>query len=825
MAKSDAILRINQDPDGLDFASLRKEAIELVQQLSGKIWTDYNLHDPGVTILEQLCFGLTELAYQAGIGVEEYLSDQHGVINYRHYSLFKPHEILPNAALTPEDYCKLLVDAIPEIDAIHIGAAKHTPGIYDLRLKLIESLTAPPQSQEQKQEFQQKILARVRMVYQQNRNLGEDLGELIVEDAKPCFLKGVVETQGRRPRAEILADIFFQCARKISSDIRIERYEDAYSRQQDLAQLFTGPLTQHGYIHGQNALGLFKPIQELNGLITQIEGVKKVYDLELVDAEGNPLLADLERDHGFYLQLPQDEHQLDFLTLSYNPGKTEDARGLLHTHPEKSKKLLQDAKRYLQRLEFEYNAFRNNKSSAASFYPLPEGRARAELDYYSIQHHFPNVYGINAAGVPSAESPERKLQAKQLKAYLYPFEQLLANFQQQIQQLQMLFTLNESIEQSYFTRYLDNQQIPQIEPLYRYKSAARIQSVQKNYDDFTDRKNRALDTLLAIYGETFPDEALSHFNDYHQEDCAHWLIHSKIQYLKLLDRLTGDRAKAFNQAAPQWQTENISCFQQKLSILLGLANHNQAQSLTQIFQDFNVGLVADDLISATKDAVDIETQPLAALKPNQWQALKKWQYQRGKKLTLSTAMLRDGVYASNYRLHNDGEHTSVYLQQNQKLVLLKSFKQVNEANGYAHKFKKIIATINDQSEGFHLVEHLLLRPRLKSAEEPDPALQDNFFNFTLSLVFPAWTARFINPNFRQFVQSLVNENLPAHLLPRIYWLDYVGMQAFESLYQQWLNELQRLNQPGQQNFNAFNIAAAALVDWLKRQSPAAEYWV
>ena len=43
---------------------LREMGIEEIQKLSGKIWTDFNLHDPGVTILEQLCYALTDLGVQ-----------------------------------------------------------------------------------------------------------------------------------------------------------------------------------------------------------------------------------------------------------------------------------------------------------------------------------------------------------------------------------------------------------------------------------------------------------------------------------------------------------------------------------------------------------------------------------------------------------------------------------------------------------------------------------------------------------------------------------------------------------------------------------------
>lgn len=43
--------KIRPDPDGLDFKGLREEGIRVAQTLSGGVWTDYNLHDPGVTLL------------------------------------------------------------------------------------------------------------------------------------------------------------------------------------------------------------------------------------------------------------------------------------------------------------------------------------------------------------------------------------------------------------------------------------------------------------------------------------------------------------------------------------------------------------------------------------------------------------------------------------------------------------------------------------------------------------------------------------------------------------------------------------------------------
>ena len=65
----------------LDFDNLRARGIELTQQNSGDAWTDYNLHDPGVTILEALCYALSDLAYRTNFPLEDILTGADGKID------------------------------------------------------------------------------------------------------------------------------------------------------------------------------------------------------------------------------------------------------------------------------------------------------------------------------------------------------------------------------------------------------------------------------------------------------------------------------------------------------------------------------------------------------------------------------------------------------------------------------------------------------------------------------------------------------------------------------------------------------------------------
>ncbi|ETX04011.1 MAG: hypothetical protein ETSY2_31290 [Candidatus Entotheonella gemina] len=123
------------------------------------------------------------------------------------------------------------------------------------------------------------------------------------------------------------------------------------------------------------------------------------------------------------------------------------------------------------------------------------------------------------------------------------------------------------------------------------------------------------------------------------------------------------------------------------------------------------------------------------------------------------------------------------------------------------------------AEGFHLVEHLLLRPQ----QNGDPFLAPLFVNETereqdpysqrLSLIFPSGYARdfsrppntairtpvtpdrFRDVEFRRHAELMVQQACPAHLLPRIYWVDQQAPETpdspasfdhFENAYFNWL---------------------------------------
>lgn len=862
LLKNQSIKRLSPGDNELDFTSLRTQGIEYVQQLAGDIWTDYNLHDPGVTVLEQLCYGLTELAYQAKAPIADYFANERGQIDFHHHALYKPQEIFPTRPVTAEDYCKRILDEVPEIDAVRVTTVDE-PGnygacLYDISLKLLWPLIGV----EYTPEYQTKIREKALRVYQKNRNLGEDVYRIYIEESHPCYLSGIIETKGTRPNSDIYADVFFQVARKISSNVRMERYETLATRE-SLDSIFTGPLTRHGYIasEGLNENHLGKVLDEINGIVAAIDGVKKVHQLELIRyvpmEDGKLKIVRLGNEelmeNSFFLKFPKDVANQNLLKINYNPGKTNESDDIVRGRDENIEQLMKETSRALQKLEFEYRAFRNNNDTT-QFAVMPYGRKKQALGYYSIQHHFPNIYGINSAGVPASATKTRKDAAEQLKSYLYPFEQLLANMSMLLQNWQQLFSLGEIPNHSYFAQYLDNHAIPNFATLYKdgKTNLATIEKIQERYDPAYDRKSRALDTLLALYGEEFSQESLLHFNYYHQEEPEYWVIDNKIRMLMHIADTSQNRGGAFDTGTKHWESSNISSVHKKINILLGIQQLDNLVALSNSFATHNVQLANDKVVCKT-GAPPFGVEPVPHLGDKGQKVIRSWNYTPTNNVVrLSPTMVIEGTNINAYSFHSTAQATNVYFYSRPKQLwkLLKEFPETKEvkdsgykqvkdsaykqARDYVHKYKKIIIDLNANSEGFYLLEHLLLRPRTSPSDEQVEdyvCAADEFYHCRLSFIFPKLTARFSNPDFRKFAEKTIANNLPAHLFPYIYWLNLEEMQGFEQIYKSWLDALLAYEQEhasGKQpaaTSSLLDRAAVQLRQWLEDHQPSSSYWL
>jgi hypothetical protein len=110
----------------------------------------------------------------------------------------------------------------------------------------------------------------------------------------------------------------------------------------------------------------------------------------------------------------------------------------------------------------------------------------------------------------------------------------------------------------------------------------------------------------------------------------------------------------------------------------------------------------------------------------------------------------------------------------------------------------VITFINrkEDEEGLHVVEHILLRPKiqykdfllpinLKEGEncpwDADP------YSFRISVIIPAWPERFKNTDFRKFIEKKIRMETPAHVFAKICWVSKTQMKSFEWAYNSWLH--------------------------------------
>ncbi|WP_050478906.1 hypothetical protein [Herbaspirillum rhizosphaerae] len=861
MKTPEHIEKIVPDRDGLDFDALRKAGIAMLQELSGEKWTDYNLHDPGVTILEQLCYGITDLAYRSEFAPEDYLAGPFGKIDFTRHALHLADDILPSQVLTASDYRKIIYDRIPEIEDVWLIREQTAAcaGLYRISLKIRESIQDELKPEEQAR-LEARVTQQVIEVYNAHRNLGEDLDEVVIVGSQPVFLCGDIQIHSLRDPASIFADIFFRCAQQVISGFRVERYLDARDGGVTLDEMFSGPLTVHGRIAatGAERPGATIPMARLIALVQAVDGVTHVQRLALCDENGQPVQLDRLDGKVLRLRFP-DKPQSTFLRLHFasgavghydTPMAAAGATGAERDRPtnlqeEKALIVLDDARIALRKARFEFDTVRNTPQSLEQVVPAPEGVQRSLRDYYSIQHQFPAIYGINRFGVPASAPLKNKVSANQLKAYLFLAEQLMANYLENLHGIPQVFSLDD-VQHTYFSQVLDDEALPHIESLYvgtLPQIGSMLSQMVARMDKSEDRRSRLIDVLLAMYGEEFSQKSLRRFNYYEDRHSARWLVDNKLAFLRHIAGLSRDRATAFDYTKGKRRDDdspNLSGVHAKIAILLDLRAPPGGAPLSQELLKYRLrlsaaaGLSADHYAGAARhltqlaaqaNEADAGTEPASEGKPDASAA-----FHAPGGAILPASLLTQGVRLENYILEQHGETIHVHFQTHDAqlgVVRLGHYPDLAEADRHVQQLRSFICRLNIGSEGFYLVEHLLLRPRDAGADgdEAGDRFDGEFYSSRISVVFPGWSARFSDPDFRNLAQETVCRNLPAHLYPEFHWLDFISMRDFEQRHRLWLDRLRRHAETADPE--RLDGAAASVVKFLQRQRSAlnSAYWV
>ena len=165
------------------YSLLQEKTLERLGELSGKVWTDFNVHDPGITISDYLNYALYDLNYRLQFPLENYLFQSEHERNYTEKGLFPRNtfftelqhdkEIIRKSIVTEEDLEDLIFKRYAEkLNKFSVRLNKKTFK-YDFFLHPKENF----ENDDEKLELETAI----KSTYHHYRNLGENIGEILYD--------------------------------------------------------------------------------------------------------------------------------------------------------------------------------------------------------------------------------------------------------------------------------------------------------------------------------------------------------------------------------------------------------------------------------------------------------------------------------------------------------------------------------------------------------------------------------------------------------------------------------------------------------------------
>lgn len=482
-----------------NFEELRRIGLEHIGELSGKIWTDHNVHDPGVTMLEVLCYAMLDLGYRSKLPIQDILAlnveQQQEEDNF-----FTPAQILTSNPTTILDYRKMLID-ISGVQNAWLEIAEdvapplylncpseewqqsagltcwqgehpvHLNGLYRVKV-LMDREGSYCNNGKASNEKKKRVVKEIKERLLQHRNLGEDFLDIQVLREEQLGILADLEVEATANPEEVYVNAMKQLSQFFNPGLDFYTLQELLDKGKPIEEAFAGrPFSEEsfGFIDTEQLESLELPkeihLSDVHRLLMDIDGVQSVRRLSiraLVNGEEH-LMESGSDCSGYVFHLaaghaPAFCIDLSQLRLIRNSSA-------YRLEPQRLERLLGRA----------FGTKRNTrfKDPALSGNTMPYGIYRKELGrYYSIQNDLPRNYGIGEDGLSEDASDERKAQAKQLKAFLLFFDQLLAGYLSQLANIRNLFSMTPdshrraSHRHTYFSQRLDS--VANVDELVRF---------------------------------------------------------------------------------------------------------------------------------------------------------------------------------------------------------------------------------------------------------------------------------------------------------------------------------------------------------------------
>lgn len=614
----DSKLENNEGRPILDAVALRSLGIKRISELSGNIWSDYNAADPGITILEILCFSIMDIGYRMTFDIRDLLTEP-GYSTPRYSNVFhEPYQVLSTAPLTINDYRKLILENIPGIKNVWLKPANKILTVpcnvnHARQISLKGYYNVYVDTGTDNEAEKNAMLKDVKQLLNRHRNLCEDFNYPEAVQHIPVAIEADVEVEAGCDYSSVLQQIMFDLNRYVSPDLHRYTLDEMLQKGMSVSDIFTGPYPKWGYVDVNEVEDMDDNRElyasDIINIIMHVPGVKGVRhfkfvvnNISVVDVQAHKIsMKDAACGHYvFRLATPSDSklHNIEFLLENFRFT-------VPYVHIQAS---ADECK----------NVFNGHLG-------VDSGTNRNLDTYYTIQNEFPNMYMVGMENISDDESDLRKAQRMQMKGYLMFFDQLLANFLLRIDSAKYMLSWEKTKnieewkkkQQSYLHRILSNEDIDDADKVEHDDYKHYFQNSVFDAKKELKRKNKALDSLLARFNEDFVNFAVMQYisqsaqiDEYAAEKQEYELIGSKSAMLEHYPILGYRRAGAIDYSNPCCLNEcteadglndgNYYAVERKLSIKLGIRNYLPNRVLhPQVVSKENGVPVFEDNRSAT----------------------------------------------------------------------------------------------------------------------------------------------------------------------------------------------------------------------------------
>ncbi|CAL2086651.1 hypothetical protein [Tenacibaculum sp. 190524A05c] len=826
----------------LDFHFLRKEGISYLEQLGGKLWTDFNSHDPGITILEMLCYAITDLGMRIDIPLENLLASKDPK-RALHTQFYKASEIFPSKPVNELDYRKLFID-LPGVK--NCWLRKYEKQVFvDCKNSLLSYAKFNDIPEEFQKDFklkglysllvdfdeeanQSNVIKEIKSTYHSNRNLCEDLIDIKQVEDQPIAICANIDVFSEVDEEWVYANILFEIENYLSPTLQFYSLEEMQNKGYTTDEIFEGPILNNGFIDVaelKNAeLRREVRLSDVMKIIMNIEGVKLIKDISVgfcdetltqenkwvvcIDADKKPMLCNKSTFN----------FTKGFLPLNLNYDRVEEYKNQLKEDVIIAQQLTKDDLKL----------------------PLPKGIVLESQEYTTIQNDFPDAYGIGQEGLSVHVTNSRRAKAKQLKGYLTFFDQILATYFKHLSEVSTLLSVSGVESRSFFTQAIKD--IKGFEDLVSEYPQSNDDELTElllhQFDNNIERRNSILDHLISRFAERFGEYTFL-MKALYGTATDEIVLANKEAFLKDYKVISAHRGLAFNYYnQPKnnlWNTLNISGFQKRIARLMGVTNEKRrhlTDSNVEVYDLESDGKTVyrwrvkdaegNIILSATDDypttAKAIEELYFAALQIVQTSEKEvEKAFERSDIDGLQIGFLsvhetepEDPETAIRYSfnvINPEEPETSV------DYIIARQFKYYDTAAELKEGILEIISFMKKEftEEGIFLVEHILLRPDVNTdtdkgffticADNCDDCGTIDPYSYRVSIVLPGFTYRFSNPDFRRYMEDVIREELPAHILPKICWVgarkgisEDNDLFRFEKAYKEYLFEKTKLEQ-------------------------------